>query len=312
MYAYSNVIVYFMGGEQWLITNPTNYTKDGRTNPDVSRKMFLHAFCDRDYQITSDNASMLFEQLLSLVEQESKSPTVYPDLSEWCMVFFGDSLLDYYTESYSITGVVNALSGAQVYNCGKGGTAAAEEPGVLLTLNRMVTRFLEQDTEGLDETNNFLTGLRDYMQGGREDKKLCFVLMFGLNDYFGGLPVENPEDSYDTGSYAGALRRGISTLREAYPDAEILVLAPPYTAGFSGGTEINSEVGGILTDYVDAAVRVAGETGVHCINNYADSGINADNQKKYLADGTHPNEAGAFLLATKIIEYMGRVVAHEE
>lgn len=124
--------------------------------------------------------------------------------------------------------------------------------------------------------------------------------------------MENPEDSYDIGSYAGALRTGISTLKEAYPDAEILVLAPTYTAGFSGGTERNSEVGGILTDYVDATVRVAEVMGVHCINNYADSGINPDNQAQYLADGCHPNETGAFLLGNRIIEYMGRVVAHED
>lgn len=312
MHAYTNVIMYFIGGEQWLISNPANYLEDGQTNQDVSRKIFLHVFCDRNYQITQDNAPVLFDQLLSLVEQESESPTVYSDLSEWCMVFFGESPLDYYTASYSITGVVNSLSGAQVYNCGKGGTPATEDPGALLSLNRMITRFLEQDTEGLDEDNNFVVGLKDYMQESHEDKKLCFVLMFGLNDYFGGHPVENPEDGYDIGSYAGALRTGISTLKEAYPDAEILVLAPTYTAAFSGGTEINSEVGGILTDYVDATVRTAEEMGVHCINNYADSGINADNQIRYLADGIHPNETGAFLLGTQIIEYMGRVAGNEE
>lgn len=163
MHAYTNVVMYFMGGEQWLISNPGNYLEDGQTNPEVSKKMFLHVFCDRNYQITPDNSSVLFDRLTSLVEQERESPVAYPDLSQWCMVFFGESPLDYYTGSYSITGVVNGLSGAQVYNCGKGGTPATEMPEAPLSLNRMITRFLEQDTEGLNDDNNFLVGLKAYM-----------------------------------------------------------------------------------------------------------------------------------------------------
>lgn len=306
---YDNVVIYFLGYEEWLIANPGNYVSPVNCNPSVLRTIVAYTLRDNEYVLTSENREERFTCMRELMQY---SPVSYPDLSQWCMVFLGDSIFEYNAGSRSVSGVVEGLSGAQVYNCSKGGTSAAEDPEKELSLNRMTARFLKQDTDGLDEDNNFLVGLRNYMRESHDDKKYCFVLEFGLNDYFNGCPVENPEDSYDIRSYAGALRTGISTLKEAYPDAEILVLAPTYTAFFSGGTERNSAVGGILTDYVDAAVRVAEIMGVHCINNYADSGINAENQAQYLSDGCHPNDTGAFLLGTGIIEYIGKTVAYEE
>lgn len=309
---YSNVKMFFEGGEPWLIMNPGNYLDDTHTNAHVSQKIFLHAFCDQNYQIVPENAPDMLNGLIGLVKQEKKSPATYPDLSDWCIVFFGDSVLEYYSGSFSIPGVVSGLTKAETYNCGVGGIPATEDPLAKLSFNRMVTRFLEQDTAGLDEDSNYLKGLTEYMQTGHEGKKYCFVVEFGLNDYFGGHAVENPEDKYDTGTYAGALRTGILTLQDAYPEAEILLLTPTYTALFSGGTEINSEIGGTLTDYVDATRRVAEEMNVHCLDNYANSGIDAETYVKYLADGCHPNETGSFLLGNGILEYIGGVMTDEE
>lgn len=306
---YDNVVIYYLGYEQWLVANPGNYVSPTICNPSVLRRTVAHTLRDDKYALTPNNMEECFARVTELVLD---TPITYPDLSEWCMVFFGESPLEYYTGSYSITGVVNGLSGAQVYNCGKGGVPATDAPAATLSLNRMITRFLEQDTDGLEDDNNFVVGLTAYMQEDHENKKYCFVVAFGLNDYFGGHPVENPEDGYDVGTYAGALRSGIRTLKEAYPDAEILLMAPTYTALFSEGTEKNSEVGGVFTDYVDATVRVAEEMDVLCMNNYADSGINAENHTQYLTDGCHPTETGALLLGTQIVEYMGRVAANEE
>lgn len=306
--SYDNVAIYFLGYEEWLIANPGNYVSPVNCSPSVFQIMVTYTLRDSRYALTPENRE---ERFMCLSELVQNSPVSYPDLSQWCMVFLGDSVFEYNAGSCSVSGVVEGLSGAQVYNCSKGGTSATEDFEKEMSLNRMIARFLKQDTEG-DEDDIFVVSIRDYVQEGHEDKKYCFVLEFGLNDYFGGYPVENTEDGYDIGSFAGALRTGISTLKEAYPEAEILVLAPTYTKGFSGGTERLSEVGGVLADYVGATVRVAEEMGVHCINNYTYSGINADNHEKYLADGTHPNETGAFLLGAGIVEYMGRVVLYDE
>lgn len=304
---YPNVTIFFVGGEQWLIANPANYLEHGQTNEDVSRKLFLYTFCDKEYKIVPSNASILFDRLISQVEKEWEAPTVYPDFSDLCMVFFGDSVLTYNAGSMSIPGVVGSLSGAQVYNCSQGGLPASGDPAELYNLNGFINHFLAQDTSGL-QNNNYLSELTDYIGERHEGKRHCFVLNVGLNDYFSGLPIENPTDAYDTKTYAGALRTGICSLKEAYPEAIIILLTPTYTGEFSGGTRINGDSGGVLTDYVEAAVDVAQDMNVACLNNYSGSGINADTQEIYLADGTHPNETGALLLGKRILDEVKRII----
>lgn len=306
--SYDNVNIYFLGYEEWLITNPGHYGSSNVCKPDILYRIVAYTFRDSMYFLTRDNMEERFARMTELVQQSVD----HPDLSEWSIVFFGDSVMVYYTGSLSIPGVVSGLTGAETYNCSKGGIPATENPLTDLTFNSMVTRLLDGDITGLDEDNNFVKGLTEYMQADHEGKKRCFVVAFGLNDYFGGHAVENPEDMYDIGTYAGALRTGIRTLQNAYPESEILLLTPTYTALFSGGTEINSEKGGVLKDYVDATLRVAEEMNVYCLDNYGESGINAETQGKYLADGTHPNEAGSFLLGNDILEYIGGVMTDEE
>ncbi len=285
-----NVKVYFIGHEKWLTANPENY-EDACCKPAVLHTLLAFTFRDDAYVLTADNAEERLGQMTELVQAE---PMSYPDLSRWCMVFFGDSVLVNCGGSFSIPGVVEGLTGAQTYNLGVSGVAAADTVGAELSLNRAVDRFLEQDAEGL------------------KADRICFVIEFGLNDYFGGIPADSSDNGWDVTTYGGALRTGIRTLRESYPDAEILVLTPTYTAKFSGGTEKLSGEGGVLTDYVETAVRVADEMGVRCINNYADSGINADSYELYLSDQTHPNEAGAYLLGERIAKSVAKWNISEE
>lgn len=301
--AWENVMTFFIGGEQWLIMNPGNYLDGLQTNADVSRKILLHTFCDRNYLIGPGNAADVLDGLRELVKKEKESLAVYPDFSDLCIVFFGDSVMVYNEGSYSIPGVINGLTGAEVYNCGWGGISAASSLSQEVNFNSLVARFLQGNTEGLEE-NEFVQGLTGYLNRASQDKKLCFVVEYGLNDYFGGVETENPEAPYDTDTYAGALRTGIRTLQQAFPESEILLLTPTYTASFSGGSERMGDKGGRLTDYVDTAIRVAEEMNVYCLDNYADSGINEETFETYLADGLHPSEAGSFLLGERILEYI--------
>lgn len=302
---YDNVFIYFMGYEEWLIVNPGNYDTDTELTPSILHLIAAYSMRDNRYVLTPDNMEERFAQMTELVRESDVS---YPDLSEWCMVFFGDSVFEYYADSRSVSGVVENLSGARVYNCSLGGTAAAENPEKMLSFNRMTARFIGQNTSGLDEDLNFSRELTKYIQDDPAGKKYCFVLNYGLNDYFSGYPVENPADRFDAGTYAGALRTGIRTLQEAYPEAVILLLTPTYTSKFSGGTEMLGASGGVLTDYVEAAIEVAQDMDVVCVNNYTDSGIKAGTTGKYLADEIHPNETGTLLLGRHILEVMQGIV----
>lgn len=301
---YANVRAYFIGAAHWLVANPGNY-QEGSTdivNEVIAQKIMMYVFCDGEYVITSTNAHTLFGMLDELIAEEEKSPHVYPDLSEWCIVFFGDSIIGNYTGSFSVPGVVEGLSGADAYNCAIGGSPAVFEPEENGN-SPGIPDFLAQDADAVLEGNeNYRKELLAYLERNHEGQKLCFVLNYGLNDYFNGYALDNEENPYDGASYGGALRADVKALKEAYPDAHIILSAPNYTSYFEHGQEIQSENGGKLTDYVETAGKVAEEMGLPFLNNYADLGINIDNFDDYLADGCHLNEEGRFLMAERLIE----------
>lgn len=289
-----NTRLFFFGAEYWLIADKDNYsTAPFEMNEVISRKLFLYAFCDGKYQISDENAEEVLESLCDMVEKERSTPERYPDLSDYNIVYFGDSILDYVTGSYSVSGFISAFSGAGALDCSVSGTAATG------TFPDMVSRFLAEE----DEIVKNSISIREALSS---DKKLAFVLNYGLNDYFNGSPVEG-EMTYDINSYAGSLRSGILDLQKALPDAVILLMTPTYTGLFSGGTEIVNDKAGALVDYVDAAAAVADEMGIYCQDNYRTLGLDKETLEQYTADATHLNEYGRLELARHIMETLERI-----
>lgn len=294
---YSNVYTFFAGGEHWLIANPGNYESDFNTNYNVSKHLMLTTFCDGDLRITDIDADIVFDNFKTMIQEAKTSPIVYPDLSKWQIVFLGDSIIGNYKGSASIPGVVNGLTDASVYNFAIGGTPATQNNESNNTFIPVVNQFLSGELIMTQDDTTFT-------RGTDSNSRLCFVIHYGLNDYFTGQPITNPDDPYDSYTYSGALRTGIRQLQAAYPDATIVLITPPFCSYFSNGTEINSDVGGTLAEYAVSVIQVAQEMNVDYLNNYTDLGINADNHTDYLADGCHLNETGRFLAATHIIEYL--------
>ncbi len=307
MLPYDNARIYFLGYEEWLIANPGNYDDGGQCTEDIARTVLLKTFQNDHYLLRADNMEERLGHMTKLVRDPSAA---LPDLSQWCAVFFGDSIFDYVYNSTSIPNVVGSLTGAQVYNCAKGGTPAATDPAApdgQLSFPEMTERFIKGDTTGLEEDNDFFRGLQKYLSDDHSGKRCCFVINFGLNDYFSGLPAENEADPENRGTYAGALRAGIGMLQAHYPDAVIILMGPTYTLEFSEGTQPRGEQGRVLLDYVETAEKAAEETGVCFINGYKEFGINKENQEQYLADGSHPNETGRFYIGNQIIRYMEKI-----
>lgn len=296
----NNVKVYSFNKE-WVLCNPANYEDAFLTNEDVSRSLFLTWTLNdnQGYHITADNIDTVFAELSELLMQNRTSPTVYPDLSDYKIVFFGDSVIGNYTDSASIPGVVNGLTGATVYNCGYGGNSAAYLEGAPINLPGIADAFVNQTASPLPEDTQVHKGVTEYLNDTSETNKLCFVINYGLNDYFNGAPVST-EDPYDVISYSGALRTAVTSLQQAYPEAQIILMTPNYTTYFEYGNTIQSEVGGILTDYVNAAVAVGKDCNVTVLDNYTELGINAENNWLYLEDGCHPSATGRYLIGQRI------------
>lgn len=304
---YDNARVYFLGYEEWLIANPGNYDDTGQCTEDIAGTVLLKTFQDDYYLLRADNMEERLGYMTELVRDSSAPP---PDLSQWCAIFFGDSIFDCVYNSTSIPNVVGFLTGAQVYNCAKGSTPAAADPAKSdgrLSFPEMAERFIRGDTSGLEEDNDFVRGLRKYLSDDHSGKCYCFIINFGLNDYFSGMSVENEADPEDIRTYAGALRTGIGMLHAHYPDAVIILMGPTYTLEFSEGTQPRGEQGGVLLDYVETAEKVAEDTGVCFINSYKEFGIDKRNQQQYLADGCHPKETGRFYIGNQIIRYMEKI-----
>jgi len=287
--SFGNIRIYFPGMEEWLIANPSNYEDTYEVTPEIAGALMRLAFCDQRNQVNVENVQDTLLAFTQYILSQKSEPTGYSDLSDWNIVFFGDSIMGNYDGSLSIPGVVKGLSGAHVYNYGVGGTPAGD-------FAQRIDDFMNQSIgESRDEE------LFPYDKVENDADMLCFVIHYGLNDYFSGAPVDNPEEEYDTNTYAGCLRSGTRKLQECYPNAKIILMPPPFTITFTNGTEIKSAEGGVLTDYVDVAISVAKEMGVECLESYYTLNMNEDNEHIYLADGCHYNEYGRFLTGSRIV-----------
>lgn len=295
----SNRNFYLPGCQEWLIANPDNYESDLEVNTSVARTLMLRTDIGSDTLLTSENASVFSEKLAQLTDSLRTGPVSYPDLSDYCVIFFGDSVIANYTDSTSVPGVVHGLTKATVYNCGYGGNSAAMSADAPVSLPGIAESFCKGDLSALPEDTQAYQGLTSYLSNPPEGKKLCFVISYGLNDYFSGYPIAG-EDSYDIFTYSGALRTALTTLQNAYPDAEIILCTPTYANIFDGGREPHGEAGSVLEDYVAAALSVAEEFGVTPLDNYYSLNITAENQGQYLLDQVHPNEAGRYLIGYRL------------
>lgn len=310
--AHTNIITFFLGGEYWLIGNPANYIDPFNTNRMISQKMFLFTFCDGVYEINSATAQTKLASLRTYIQDARQTPTQYPDLSHLDIVFFGDSIIGNYTGSSSVPGAVAGLTNARTYNCGIGGASASVATHYPINFPVMADAFVTGNSSAISNAPTgtpFQNSLERYLQESHTESTLCFVLNYGLNDYINGLPISDPQIPEDISTYAGGLRHGINLLQHHYPEAVIVVMAPTFITSFSCGTNINSEKGSVLTDYVDTARMVAEETDVIFMNNYQNLGINEDNATLYLSDTIHLNETGRFLLAQHIIEQIASVIS---
>lgn len=303
--AFSNAITFFLGHEEWMMMNPDHYV-DGpfEISQEIAFNVFAGTFCgDGRYQITPANEETFWNSLRHILEREKDTPTIYPDLSDWCLVLFGDSVLGNFSGSTSIPGYINGLSHAFVYNFAIGGTSAASrsrEEGN--DLPDLFGRFVKENITISEQGNTFTP--EGTVSTELEGKKLCFLFNYGFNDYYSGVPIENSQNPEDLATYTGSLRTCIHALQIMFPDAYYVIMTPTHTKLFSYGMEALTAEGSVLPSYIDAAEELASEMNLYFLDNYYDFVITKDTIDFYLSDGTHPNERGRFVIAARLIEFI--------
>lgn len=305
-----NVSLYWFTGWEWLIGNPDNYEEEFLTTEEISSYIMYHMDTLYVYDLQRDPSSdeTPVAALKSLIEQYRAAPAQYCDLSGWNIVFFGDSVIGNYEGSASIPGVVGALTKADVYNMGLGGSCMTQ--GASLSLPEILSVFLNGRPDQLPPDSMVRTGMTEYLQALNQpdatDRDVCFVINYGLNDYFSGQPMYS-QDPYDVHTFTGAVRSCVRMLREAYPQAPILLNTPNLVSYFDNGTQPHYE-SYILVDYVNALKELAVELDLTLLDNYNELGFTEDNLGFYTDDGCHPNEIGRFLVGQKISQKLGDMI----
>lgn len=236
------------------------------------------------------------------------------------LVFLGDSIFDNSRDGTGIPYLTAVQCDADVFNLAIGGTSASLE--------------WDEDAELTTWSSRSLCGVVNAMQGkistsifeGTRTKEILdnsnvdfsqtdyFIVEYGTNDFFRAVRQSDPESDYNLKTYAGALRYGVSNLRDLAPDATIILCSPCYAQfyhdGFMvGDGNVTNSGNGTLFDYKGTCNYIANEMQVEFFNAYQDLGIDGYTAEEYLEDGVHLTEAGRKLYADALAK---RILSIEE
>ncbi len=306
---YPNSVFYYFGDIDWVISNPANYMDGKIWNKDVNTHLITQTLASDDFMVGEDGLEPLLEKVQKRITREKINPPQSYPMTDAAIVFMGDSIIGNFKGSLSIPGFVGGLSGANAYNFAVGGTTASSETtDTEEGFHQMLSYFL--NGEGMIEHDNANAEIERFKKEYRKKQKLCFVIGFGLNDYFTGRVVATTPDG-DITTFYGALKSGILRIKEVYPNAEFVLLTPPYVLSFEYGSLIQSDVGGNLLAYVETVAAVAEDLDVTWIDQFYGLDIYKDNVLDYLLDDCHYNEKGRILMARNMLPYLYDLLAEE-
>lgn len=223
------------------------------------------------------------------------------------IVVFGDSIWNAARGEDGISEYIQQATGATVYNCAIGGTTAALVEGensmenwtsncfngMIYVARKLVPaeKVLGDNTVVLDIIKQVDFAEMDYV-----------IVSYGLNDFFCDVSIY-PKEYYEITNYVGALRNGITKLKENYPHLKIIVISPTYTQMFEG--EKTFEIG----DYVEAARGVAAEMEVEFLDMFHILGNNAESRMEHLEDGVHLSAEGRKVYSDAVIHFLENLEA---
>lgn len=139
------------------------------------------------------------------------------------------------------------------------------------------------------------------------------VVFGGTNDYgHGDAPIGCVEDR-TVWTFYGALHVLFSSLKDRYPNAEIVVATPIHRLNeqsCNGDGKYKRIAARPLVDYVNIIREMAEYYALPLIDLYATSGIQPNqpsNMERYCPDGLHPNDLGNELLAKRILSFLNNL-----
>ncbi len=292
-----NIKMYWPGNELWLIECSDNYI-DEVPEENVALNVLTLCTCNEKYVTDKELVKDYGKMIAETVKKDMK----YPNLSDREIVFFGDSIFGKYKAPLSIPGEIQSLSGAVTYNLGISGTTAIGE------FNPVVNKFITGTETPFETPEYFRSEFERFKNEHDDSKKLTFVINYGVNDFFFGIPAKDEKDGnykdYSYNSYESAMEDGIKKLKSAFPDAEICILSPIFCESYYFGKNPRSDVGSPLQEYRDTGEAIAEKYSVRWIDSLELMDIDEKNYKTYLVDGVHPTPDGIYHVSDTIIRFM--------
>lgn len=243
----------------------------------------------------------------------TEEDSIEPQGNALQLVFLGDSIFDNNRDGTGVPYLTAKQCEADVFNLAIGGSSASLEWG--------------EDAELSTWSSNGFCGVVNAMQEristdvfeGTRAKEILdnpnvdfsqtdyFIVEYGTNDFFRAVSQNDPEMTFNLHTYAGALRYGVSGLRELAPDATIILCSPCYAQFYHNGYmvgdgNVTNPGNGTLFDYKGTCNYVANEMQVEFFNAYQDLGIDGYTAEDYLEDGVHLTEAGRKLYADALAQ----------
>lgn len=207
------------------------------------------------------------------------------------ILFLGDSITEGVGASCVENGYVSVfgkISGADVRNYGISGTRIARQ---------------KHPSSDLRWDLDFVQRVDDM------DADADIVAVFGgTNDYgHGDAPLGNFE-SRDVYTFYGAMHILCQKLIKKYPKAIIMFITPLHRLNENAEVnEIKIRNAAPLSGYVDIIKEVARYYSLPVLDLYAVSGLQPEVdviRELYIPDGLHPNDAGAGIIAERIMGFL--------
>ena len=247
------------------------------------------------------------------------------------IVCFGDSIFANYQKPYDIPSMLEAITGATVYNAAFGGCCMSDnnQTRKLFTMCRLVDAivagdFTAQKNSGVSITYagtsiNYVPDRIAMMESIDWSQIDCITISYGTNDWNSNYALDNENDPDDTTTYLGAFRYSVEKLLTAYPNIKILPITPLWRF-WDTNTGLPSEVQGDYIDsntyikgtgyhlweYGDALMEAAKDYQIPVFDIYHVCMMNKFNRHQYFetTDGTHPKLDGRNMMSGMIAGYL--------
>lgn len=265
--------------------------------------------------VSENNVVVDAEELVEPEIEEPEETEPIPETKEenkLQIVFLGDSILDGHRDDTGIAYLTGVYCDATVYNLAIGGTTAAlkaDESAVYESWHSQCMQGVVHAICGnVDPAILDGNHVREVFDSCDFSKTDYFVLEFGVNDFLSGIPINDDDDVYDEHTYVGALRVAVASLRQYYPDAQIVLCSPAYAqfwgkdGAFLGDGNMVNNGQGTLAEYYRVCGNVSYDSNTLFLDAYAGIGLNTYTAEEWLEDGIHLTEKGRRKYAEKLSE----------